>query len=315
MLILLSLQSCLTLMSTTLAEHVSRPWQRLLRFSVRGLLVLVLVIGGWLGWIVRSARIQREAIRAIKQADGEVSYDWEWTNGVRTPARGPNVPRRLVEAFGVDYFGHVVRVSFSGRERHRILRKAEQLLAELKNQSHAANEESSEPSDLLIGCTLDEARIGPQRWEPNEREAVLPLLKGLSGLSRLDLHGVDLTGDRLLWLEELTSLTHLDLGTTRITDSQLCNLRTLVKLSELDLNDTAITDAGVAHLKILTRLSRLDLRDTRVTDAGVKELRKQAPAVSEGRPLISPIQPVRNLPCRIGWFHPRLAEGVSRMGE
>jgi hypothetical protein len=234
---------------TDQAKPVARHWRRFLRFSMRGLIVLVLVIGGWLGWIVRSARIQREAVATIRKADGEISYDWEWKNGVRTPVKGPNIPRRLVEAFGVDYFGHVVRVSLSGRELHRILRKAEQLLAELKNQSHATNEEPSEPRDLLIGCTPDEARIGPQRWEPNEREAVLPLLKGLSGLSRLDLHGVDLTGDLLLWLEELTSLTHLDLGTTRITDSQLCSLRTLVKLSELDLDDTAITDAGVAHLK------------------------------------------------------------------
>ena len=35
------------------AETTSRPWRRFLRFSVRGLIVLVLVIGAGLGWIVR----------------------------------------------------------------------------------------------------------------------------------------------------------------------------------------------------------------------------------------------------------------------
>ncbi len=46
---------------------VSRPWQRFLRFSVRGLIVLVLVIGAGLGWIVRSAQVQREAVAAIER--------------------------------------------------------------------------------------------------------------------------------------------------------------------------------------------------------------------------------------------------------
>ena len=55
---------------------VARPWQRFLRLTVRGLIVLVLLIGAGLGWLVRSARIQREAVAAIETAEGEVSYDW-----------------------------------------------------------------------------------------------------------------------------------------------------------------------------------------------------------------------------------------------
>ena len=39
------------------AEHISHSWRRYLRFSVRGLTVLVLVIGVWLAWLVRSAHI------------------------------------------------------------------------------------------------------------------------------------------------------------------------------------------------------------------------------------------------------------------
>jgi hypothetical protein len=72
-----------------LAGPVSRPWRRYLRFSVRGLIVLVLVIGAGLGWIVRSARMQREAVAAIKNAGGSVSYDWRWSNGNSDfPGRG-----------------------------------------------------------------------------------------------------------------------------------------------------------------------------------------------------------------------------------
>ena len=55
-------------------EFVSRPWRRFLRFSVRGLIVVVLAIGGCLGWVDRSAGIQREAVARIRGAGGFVFY-------------------------------------------------------------------------------------------------------------------------------------------------------------------------------------------------------------------------------------------------
>ena len=67
------------------AEPVSRPWRRFLRFSVRGLVVVVLLIGVGLGWLVLGARIQRDAVAAIKSGGGGVNYDWEWSNGKIIP--------------------------------------------------------------------------------------------------------------------------------------------------------------------------------------------------------------------------------------
>jgi hypothetical protein len=66
---------------TDQAKSASRPSRRFLRFSVRGLIVLVLVIGAGLGWLVRSARIQREAVVAIVEDGGVVVYDWQESNG------------------------------------------------------------------------------------------------------------------------------------------------------------------------------------------------------------------------------------------
>jgi hypothetical protein len=93
------------------AVPVARPWQRSLRFSVRGLIVLVSVIGAWLGWLVRSARIQREAVAVIRSAGGSVSYDWVNSSGNLNFDGTPWVPKRLVDLIGVDYFGHVTDVS------------------------------------------------------------------------------------------------------------------------------------------------------------------------------------------------------------
>ena len=90
------------------AGTVARSWRRFLRFSVRGLIVLVLVIGVWLGWIVRSARIQREAVAAIQHAGGQVAYDWEnvhrskWSEKLiyPRPNRKPIWPQWLIHALG-----------------------------------------------------------------------------------------------------------------------------------------------------------------------------------------------------------------------
>ena len=94
---------------------VSRPWRRYLRFSVRGLVVLVLVIGAGLGWLVSSAHIQRDAVAAIVNADVTiVRYDWEWSNGDDIQGGSPWAPRWLVDLIGIDYFGHVTDVECLG---------------------------------------------------------------------------------------------------------------------------------------------------------------------------------------------------------
>ena len=79
---------------------------------MRALIVLVLVIGGSIGWLVRGARIQREAVAAIEQAGGYVQYNWEWSGGNPDPAGKPWAPSWLVGYVGADYFGHVVTVNF-----------------------------------------------------------------------------------------------------------------------------------------------------------------------------------------------------------
>jgi hypothetical protein len=70
-------------------ESVCQAWRPHLRFSVRGLIIVVLIFGGWLGWTVRSARMQREAVAAIREVGGTVHYDWEWQHGKFIPGGKP----------------------------------------------------------------------------------------------------------------------------------------------------------------------------------------------------------------------------------
>ena len=91
---------------------VSRPWKRFLRFNVRGLIVLVLVLGAGLGWMVRSARVQRDAVAAITKTGGSVRYSSVWTSNSTPETRQPWVPKWLEKAIGADYFAHVSVVNF-----------------------------------------------------------------------------------------------------------------------------------------------------------------------------------------------------------
>ena len=73
------------------------------RVSVRGLLVLILLIGCGLGWIarvVRTGQVQRRAVAAIYQAGGWVVYDTEWDEGQNTSTWKPRWPKWLVDRAG-----------------------------------------------------------------------------------------------------------------------------------------------------------------------------------------------------------------------
>jgi internalin A len=234
---------------TDQARAVLRPWRSYLRFSIRGLIVLVLVIGLGLGWIVRSARIQLDAVAAIEDAGGRVMYDWEWNGGEYTGGGKPWEPAWLVHLIGVDYFGQVT---------------------------------------LVIDATTVQFGHLPQKRRPPHIEsaindATLVHLEGMTKLAILVLNESKITDAGLANLKGLTNLSELDLFKTQVTDAGLVHLKVLTKLSYLDLSYTQVTDAGFAHLKGLTNLSEIFLHGTQVTDAGLEDLKQALPSLKIAR--------------------------------
>lgn len=84
-------------------------WHARLRLSVRGLMVLVLVLGGGIGWVVNRARVQREAVAAIRRAGGQVRYDEKFLSYDKELG-GPSWKKWLVVHLGIDYFENATEV-------------------------------------------------------------------------------------------------------------------------------------------------------------------------------------------------------------
>ncbi len=206
------------------AVPVARPWRGFLRFSVRGLIVLVLVVGAWLGWLVRSARIQREAVAAIKAADGGVFYDWEWSNGVSILGGKPWSPRWLVDLIGIDYSGHVAFVGL------------------------VSSSPATDAAIRQLGCLTRLDELNLQHSSVND--VSLAGVEGLTHLSRLHLDYTDVSDAGLAHLKGLTYLSLLNINATRVTDAGLAHLRRHTELSKLYLNGTQVTDGGLVHLDL-----------------------------------------------------------------
>ena len=239
------------------ARPVSRPWRRFLRVSVRGMIVLVIVVGAGLGWIVRRAHIQRDAVAAIRKAGGALAYSWDPKNGFASA--GPTwAPGWLLRLSGADFFGHVAAVNLRGS-----LEQADATLVEVSRLNQ------------LQRLWLNDASV---------TDAGLVHLEGLTTLSFLTLQDTQITDAGLVHLMGLTKLSILDLHGTRVTDAGLVHLKRLTNLSALELNGTQVADAGLVHLKGLTKLSVLWLNRSQVTDAGMNELKRTLPGLTIHHP-------------------------------
>src|SRR5262249_38890266 len=98
-----------------------RWWQ--LRLSVRALMVLILVVGGGLGWFIRRATVQRDAVKAITAAGGNVVYDFQQNAARFSPSATPPAPgpKWLVGLLGVDFFADVTSVTIRTPQTDAIL--------------------------------------------------------------------------------------------------------------------------------------------------------------------------------------------------
>ncbi len=232
-----------------------RPRRRWLRYSLRGLLMLMLVFGCGLGWVLREARQQGLALAALERSEVMCRLEFAdratptWRERVRRWL-GEKEPRSVV---GLEFAGDWLPL---GEWRGR-----EDLPATY-----------SWPYDDGVRGPLTRDLPAEGRPPVIASDTQLASIRDLAELKLLDLGGTRVTDAGIVHLAGLRHLKYLNLGDTQVTDAGLAQLGRHPQLSLLNLQRTRVTDAGLAHLKPLSALEILDLGNSAVSDAGLVHL-------------------------------------------
>lgn len=257
-----------------------KPKRRWLRFSIRKMLLLLVIVAIPLAWLRSEMdRIQKERQIAAELESLGCSVRFR---------RYSYIPEKLSPLIEVD-------CSYSQATDADLGRVAE--LSWLRfltfgPQLGNAGLEKIAGLKQLRSLDLSGSRITDEG---------LKYLEGLTQLDSLDLANTRVSDAGLIHVGELYSLISLDLMNTEVSNSGLAYLKRLVKLQCLYLSGTAIDDAGLGQIGLhnemqilnlswtevsdeglsqlgnLTRCGFMTLRGTRVTDDGVRELRTALP--------------------------------------
>ena len=213
----------------------SKPRRRWFQYSLRTLLVLMLLacIGmGWFAVKMQQVKKERAAVAAIEGLGG-----WVTDVTYRYHPDGQRGRAWLRKWLGDDFFARPYEVRIPNDAAMEYLTGVRQL--------RELNLEGIQVTD-----------------------AGLKNLKGLTQLLLLRIERAPVTDAGLEFLKGLARLQTLSLAGTQVTDAGLEQLKELTQLLYLDLAGTQVTDAGLEHLKGLTQLDWLYLGGTQVTDAG-----------------------------------------------
>jgi hypothetical protein len=279
-------------MATTEPMTTSKLHRHWFQFSLRTLLLSLLVLGlgfGWFAYKVKQAREQRDAVEAIQKAGGQVSYDYGRADASRT--------NWLQDLLGRDFFFDVSGVYLNGTGvSAELLREAREdgQTSQLRYfDAHMTDDElavlkklprikdltlcNTKVTDAGLANLTDLRQLSRLHLIGCFSDTGLKHVERLPRLRELSLRGTRVTDDGLKRLQGFARLQHLDLSDTQVTDTGLEHLTQLKQLRTLDLHDTKVTDAGLRHLNCLRELGELWLEGTQVTDTGLAELQRTLP--------------------------------------
>lgn len=258
---------------TTTGPATSNPRRRRRALSIRLLMLVIVAIGLFLGWMVNRARTQARAVARIGALGGYVNYEFIFLgmSPMKVRARVPGLAW-LQRRIGDEYFQVVTSVDFHGQD--------------LKD------------ADLAVLADLDHLTAVCFSFTGQITDAGLVHLRGLKRLRDVNLIGTRVTGEGLVHLAALPRLESLSLsgGTTSsaalahigkmhglrklrtgIVQGEpgvLVELRSLTELTDLSMSGRSVTDAGADCLAGMRKLRKRVLPCTRITDASLVHIRK-----------------------------------------
>ena len=217
----------------------TKPKRRSLRFSLRTMLIFMLVVCVAVGWRIERVRKQREAVAWVREMRGTVYYATD-DNSFHKRTAEPRGPEWLRKWLGNDFFDDVVDVTLHNPQVNDVSPLAK--LTELK---------WSDLSDTQVSEVSPLAKLTKLKW-----------------LSLANTRVSDVTS-----LAKLTNLETLLLHDTQVSD--VSALAKLTKLEGLYLDNTQVSE--VSPLAKLTKLEYLVLYDTQVSQEAIEQLKKALP--------------------------------------
>jgi len=201
--------------------------------------MILVLIGGLLGWYILKVYEQHEIVAAVREAGGEVGYEWQVASGgnlqelVKSTGAMPTAfggrvvwPKWLVDLLGMDAFGRVDKVWF-------VIFK--------------------------YASIRGEGLVHLGRMGSLETLAILrSKIESLNDLPAIPLK-------------------NLCVPFTAIDDRGLARLRSMPALNEVFLDGTKITDTGLECLITQPTIESVHVNGTRVTASGVGAFRVKKP--------------------------------------
>lgn len=249
--------------STAALINAVKPRRRWFQFSLRTLLLMMLVFGCGLGWYMEKRLKSQREWQAIKRSIKSIQQDRGFVKFDNSEQRsGHWVEKKL----GIDLPG---KTSVTILCTNHILESGE--LYKMKSvqelQFYAAYVTDEDLKELAKLPELRSITTNPSSITAEG----LAHFREHPHLETLGLDGSKMT-DADLEMMDLPNLRSLSLRGTAISDAGVASLTKLSKLETLDLSHTKVTDACIDSLLQMPNLHVIGLDETAVTDAGLARL-------------------------------------------
>jgi hypothetical protein len=246
-------------------------FNRSFQFSLRSLLVLVLVVAiacAWLANELERAKRQTQLVAEASKLGCGILYDYNLSDSGNVVMFSGAIPgeTRLNKMLGDDFFREVIGAVVKNDAALRLLKDQTSLRRLFLDNSQVtdAGMESLERLNNLEWIDLRDA--------PGVTDAGLKYLSRLTRLQELLLRRTGVTDAGMIYLKGLKELRVLDLGMTQVTEVGLKNLAGLTRLRQLEFWANNIKDDGLLAIDQMTDLEILDLGFAPVTDVALEKL-------------------------------------------
>jgi len=260
------------------------------RLTLRGMFVLITVLGCVMGWVVMMVNNYRQEWKAVDYLNKE--YDastgpsvWETGNGQLPVLDVSQLPWRIHSPHRVVS----IRNQTLDDAFWRALANVKQLEAlgltdcELKTTGDEFSRFGSLKHLTIVNTPLashDIQAIGSHKdlesldldMVPDGAKRIAPYLKAMRNLTQLRLRDSTISASVLREICQVRSLLYLDLENATVDWSEVHLLANLDHLEALNLRQSNIADDDLAVLAALPNLKTLSLSETNITDQGIANL-------------------------------------------